>query len=92
MQDILFTEHERSARAGVKDTEIILGVPRVPTTMALGHTQPHLQLIPRSAWVKLPGRDVNQSGSSIFKGCSYRHTPTIRLPVIDKEILTFLCQ
>jgi len=36
-----------SARARVKVTEIIFGIPRVPTKMAVGHTQPHLQLIPR---------------------------------------------
>ena len=81
-----------SARARVKVTEIILGNPQVPTKMALGHTQPHLQLIPRFVWVKLPGRDVNHSVSSVFKGWSYRDTSTIHLPVVDKEIFPSLCQ
>jgi hypothetical protein len=84
-----------SARAGVKVTEINLGIPRLPTKMVLGHTQLQLQLIPRFVWVKLLGRDVNHSGSFIFKGkngWSYRHTPTIRLSIVDKENLTLLYQ
>ena len=84
-----------SARARVEVTEIILGLTRLPTKMALGHIQPQHQLIPRFIWVNLQGRDVNHSGSSVFKGkngWSYRDTSIIRLPFVDKENFTFLCQ
>jgi hypothetical protein len=56
------------ARARFEVTEIILGINRLPNKMAVGHTQPQHQLIPRFVWVNLQGRDVKHSGSSIFKG------------------------